>query len=128
LTSGWRFLSSNQAQILRFTGKRRNIETVIRACSTVVVRGIRPDLYFKMFYTYILKSDEGSSYYVGSCKNLKNRLDLHNGGSVKSTKRYVPWRLAYQEVYENLKSARQREKQIKSWKKRSAIERLVKTF
>jgi putative endonuclease len=79
-----------------------------------------------MFYTYILISEKNSSYYVGSCKNISNRISLHNGGCVKSTKRYIPWKVVYNEEYKTLSEARKRELQIKSWKKRSMIEKLIK--
>lgn len=81
-----------------------------------------------MFYTYILKSRLNNSYYIGSCSNLKNRIDLHNKGRVKSTKRYILWDIIYYEEFNNLKNARQRELQIKSWKKRKTIENLIKHF
>jgi len=78
-----------------------------------------------MYYVYILKSQKNNSYYIGSCKNLQGRIIKHNKGSVKSTKRYLPWQLVYYETYPTLKEARRREKQIKSWKKRAAIEKLI---
>lgn len=81
-----------------------------------------------MFYVYILKSDKNGSYYIGSCKNTERRLHQHNQGLVKSTKRYIPWNLVYNENYNNLKTTRKRELQIKSWKKRTAIENLIKHF
>ena len=81
-----------------------------------------------MFYTYILKSLINGSYYIGSCQDIDVRFNLHNKGLVKSTKRYVPWKLIYKEEYETLSEASKRERQIKSWKKRSAIERLIKDF
>lgn len=37
----------------------------------------------------------------------------------------MPWELAYREEYRNLSEAKQRELQIKSWKKRVAIDKLV---
>ena len=80
---------------------------------------------FEMFYTYILKSLLNNSYYIGSCINIEKRLKLHNDGMVKSTKRYRPWQLIYKEIYVSLKEARKRESQIKSWKKRVAIENLL---
>jgi len=81
---------------------------------------------FKMFYTYILKSEKNGSYYIGSCKNINTRLFQHNKLMVKSTKRYVPWSVIYYEEFETLKESRHRELQIKSWKKRVKIEELVK--
>lgn len=79
-----------------------------------------------MFYTYILKSEKNGSYYVGSCEDTNKRINLHNRGLVKSTKRYAPWIIIYKEEYKTLSEARKRELQIKSWKKRSAIEKLIK--
>lgn len=81
-----------------------------------------------MFYVYILKSNINSHYYIGSCKNISKRLDLHNKGLVGSTKRYLPWELIYNETYDELINAKRRELQIKSWKKRLAIENLIKHF
>lgn len=82
-----------------------------------------------MFYFYILKSIKNGRYYVGSCHNIEERLKRHNGGMVKSTKAYLPWKLMYNEEYITLSEARKRELQVKSWKKRLAIERLIdKTF
>ena len=81
-----------------------------------------------MFYIYILKSVIDGSYYVGSCKNVNDRFLSHNKGLVKSTKRSVPWQLMYREEYKTLSEARQREAKIKSWKKRGAIEKLIKKY
>ena len=80
-----------------------------------------------MFYIYILKSKQNGSYYIGSCKNLEIRLSMHNKGLVKSTKRYIPWVLIYNESFKELKGSRLRELQIKSWKNRKAIEKLYKS-
>lgn len=82
-----------------------------------------------MFYVYILKSIKNGRYYVGSCHDMKERLKRHNGGMVKSTKAYIPWGLMYNKEHNTLSEARKRELQIKNWKKRLAIERLIsKTF
>jgi putative endonuclease len=78
-----------------------------------------------MFYIYILKSILVGKYYVGCTDNLERRLTEHNSGLSKYTKLSMPWKLVYTEQFENLSKARLREKQIKSWKKRSAIERLI---
>jgi putative endonuclease len=81
-----------------------------------------------MFFVYILRLQQNNSFYVGSCKDLKARIDLHNWGLVRSTKRYLPWYIVYTEKYPTLSAARKREKQIKSWKKRSMIENLIEHF
>ena len=81
-----------------------------------------------MFYVYILHSMKNGKYYVGSSENVQERLEKHNAGLVKSTKSYLPWGLLYYEEFLSLLEAKLREKQIKGWKKRSAIERLIKHF
>ena len=64
-------------------------------------------------------------YYIGSTSDVLRRLSLHDTGRVRSTKPYKPWVLKYQESYKTLKDARRREKQIKSWHSRTAIEKLL---
>jgi len=80
---------------------------------------------FTMFYTYILQSNKNNKYYVGSCENINKRLMMHNKGLVKSTKNGIPWKVLFTEEFSDRSSAFKREKQIKSWKKRSAIEKLI---
>ncbi|MBI3576615.1 GIY-YIG nuclease family protein [Candidatus Gottesmanbacteria bacterium] len=78
-----------------------------------------------MFYTYILISEKTNRYYIGCTNNVNSRLIRHNNGYVHSTKAYRPWKLLYSEKFNLLKDARKREKQMKSWKNRSSIEKLV---
>jgi putative endonuclease len=47
-------------------------------------------------------------------EDLKERLNRHNKGYVKSTKKFVPFRLFYFENCENGQLAREREKFLKS--------------
>lgn len=77
------------------------------------------------YYQYILESETGS-YYVGSTNNLMKRLAYHNSGKVQSTKNNRTWEMIYSEKFDTLSEARKRERQIKNWKSRSAIERVVK--
>ena len=79
-----------------------------------------------MFYIYILQSLITKKYYIGSCNNLGIRLERHNKGAVKSTKAFVPWKFVYKEVFNSRKEAIARERQLKSWKSRMMIEKLIK--
>ena len=80
-----------------------------------------------MPYTvYILQSQKDRKYYIGCTKNIAQRLHKHNTGRVFSTKPYTPWRLVYEEEYNNLSDARQRETQLKRWKSRKAIVNLCR--
>ena len=78
-----------------------------------------------MFYTYILRSIDTGRYYIGSTHDIVKRLEKHNKGYVRSTKTYKPWVIVYKEEFVHLIDARKREFQIKSWKKRTAIEKLI---
>jgi putative endonuclease len=77
------------------------------------------------YFMYILKSDKKCTYYIGSTNNIEKRLVRHNLGDVKSTKRYIPWKLKYFESLETLKEARERELKVKSYKGGQAFKRLI---
>lgn len=62
---------------------------------------------------YILKSKFNGQIYVGSTRDLKNRLVEHNNARSISTKRYIPWEVIYYEAYLQEKLARIREKRLK---------------
>ena len=49
----------------------------------------------------------------------------HNNGHVISTSKATPWQLIYSEQFENRKDSIKREKEIKAWKSRDRIEKLV---
>lgn len=78
-----------------------------------------------MYWTYILQSEINGSYYVGCTHNIEERLLQHNKGFSKYTSKYKPWKVVYTEAYSTLSAATKREYQIKSWKKREQIEKLV---
>ena len=77
------------------------------------------------FYTYILYSEKLDRYYVGSTGNLEERLTYHNSGYSKYTKKGLPWRLVYQEVFDTRSKAVRRESAIKKKKSRKYIEWLI---
>ncbi|OGN40538.1 MAG: hypothetical protein A2606_03315 [Candidatus Yanofskybacteria bacterium RIFOXYD1_FULL_42_10] len=77
-----------------------------------------------MYYTYILKSKKDNQYYIGYTNDLDSRLKLHNANTVQATKGLGPWEIFHSEQFQTEKEAVNREKQIKSWKSRKAIERL----
>ena len=78
-----------------------------------------------MFHIYILQSLTSGKYYIGSCENIGNRVKQHNDGKVKSTKAFTPWKLVYEETFSRLREARIREHQLKSWKSRDALKKLI---
>ena len=79
----------------------------------------------KMATTYILKCID-NRYYIGSCVDFAKRFFDHHAGKCKFTRSRLPVELIYSEDYLTVSQARQREYQIKSYKSRMAIEKLIK--
>lgn len=73
---------------------------------------------------YVLKSQKSGAYYIGYTSDIGRRIMLHNTDRVTATKNKGPWELFYLEKFSDETSAIKREKQLKSWKSRAAIERL----
>jgi putative endonuclease len=76
-------------------------------------------------FTYILYSDKIDHYYIGSTDDLQWRLDRHNMGWGKYTKRGIPWELVYCEKFKTKTEALKREREIKRKKSRKYIEGLI---
>ena len=79
-----------------------------------------------MFYTYLLQSEKDSTYYIGYCHDLENRLIEHNRGKTKSIRHKLPMRLIYYEAYPDKRQSIKRERQLKRNKdeKQKVLERL----
>ena len=72
---------------------------------------------------YILECADGS-YYVGSTKNLEQRIMQHQSGKgSRYTSGRLPVKLVYGEEYDRIDDAYSREKQVQNWSraKREAL-------
>ena len=78
-----------------------------------------------MATTYILKCFD-NSYYIGSTTSVQRRLVEHSKGKCLYTKSRLPIQLVFTQEFQTLSKAKKREYQIKRWKSRKAIERLIK--
>jgi len=78
------------------------------------------------YYVYILYSDSLDKYYVGFSSNVLERLKKHLQNHKGFTGKAKDWELKYKEEYESKPAALRRELQIKNWKRRKMIEKLVK--
>jgi len=78
-----------------------------------------------VFFFYILQSESTGHFYIGQTHNLTERLAYHNANYSKSLKNRGPWKLVYTESYGTRAEAVRRERQVKSWKDRRMVERLV---
>ena len=79
-----------------------------------------------MFDVYILFSPSKNKYYIGHTGDtLEERLRKHNTNHKGFTGGSGDWQLKYSEPYPTKPEAYQRELQIKGWKSRVNIERLI---
>lgn len=67
-----------------------------------------------MYYVYVLRSDKINKYYVGYTEDINKRLEHHNLGLDRWSKRGTPWKLIYTERYNSKKGAITRERYLKS--------------
>ncbi|MDE2001005.1 MAG: GIY-YIG nuclease family protein [Patescibacteria group bacterium] len=66
--------------------------------------------------------------YIGCTASLKDRLEYHNNGYVRSTKSRRPLALIYSEGYENLYKAFEMERFYKSAKGKKVLKRKLGTI
>ena len=91
----------------------------------------KPDRYIGLFcfncmyFTYILYSPTRDKYYVGSCEDVNKRLIKHNTNHSGFTGKTGDWVIKWTELCTSKVEALKREKQIKSWKSRKMIEKLI---
>ena len=75
-------------------------------------------------YMYILECADGS-YYTGSTRDLRRRIEEHQSGTgANYTRHHGPVKLVYYEAYTRIDWAFYREKQVQGWsraKKRALI-------
>ena len=81
-----------------------------------------------MGYFYILYSQKIDQFYTGHTDDLDWRLERHNAGWGKYTKRGIPWILVYYETFATKQEAIRREREVKRMKSRKYIENLIKGF
>ena len=77
------------------------------------------------YYVYILYSKSLDKFYVGSSddpvKRLTKHLNEHSGFTAKAK----DWYIVYYQMFDSKTLALQREKQIKAWKSRKLILKLI---
>ena len=96
-----------------------NLETVSKRLRFQVIKELIAD-------HSIIYSEKINRYYVGVTEDIDWRLERHNLGWGRYTKRGVPWEVVYYEIFSEKSSALKREKEIKNRKSRQYIESLIK--
>ncbi len=77
------------------------------------------------YYFYILYSQKLDKYYIGSTQNLESRLRKHNSNHKGFTGKIGDWEIVYFETFDAKSLAYARERQVKNWKSRAAILKLI---
>lgn len=67
-----------------------------------------------MYYVYAIKSIARQYIYVGIASNVQKRILQHNSGRSRTTKPYTPFRTIFVEKVKDRRTAREREKYLKS--------------
>jgi putative endonuclease len=78
-----------------------------------------------MWQVYIIYSEKIDRYYIRITDNLDWRLERHNAGWGKYTKRGIPWTIVHTEKFELKSDVLKRENEIKNKKSRKYIEFLI---
>lgn len=78
---------------------------------------------YKQYYLYIITNKRDTTFYIGVTNNLKRRAYEHKGKLVPGfTKKYDLCKLVYYEVFNSIKNAIAREKQIKASSRQKKID------
>ncbi|HEX2786950.1 MAG TPA: GIY-YIG nuclease family protein [Ignavibacteria bacterium] len=82
----------------------------------------------KQYYVYIITNKLNKVLYTGVTNNLCSRVSQHKSGIIDGfSKRYKLNKLIYFENTDDIKSAIEREKQIKGWLREKKI-KLIENF
>jgi putative endonuclease len=77
------------------------------------------------FVVYILYSEFLDRYYVGFTSNIEERLKKHNSRHKGFTGKNSDWKVMYTKSFNSKFEAMKREKEIKGWKSRVKIQKLI---
>jgi putative endonuclease len=77
------------------------------------------------YYFYILYSKYLDQFYIGHTSDIDDRLKKHLTNHKGYTAKAKDWQLIYSEIYPSKSEAYHRELQVKRWKSRIKIEKLI---
>lgn len=81
----------------------------------------------KIGYIYIMTQKPRGVLYVGVTSNLENRVYQHKNNSISGfTSKYNLHIMVYYEVFNDIRDAITREKQLKNWRRQWKIELIEK--
>jgi putative endonuclease len=75
---------------------------------------------------YIIHSQLAKKFYIGHTREpIEERLRKHNSNHDGFTGKFRDWTLVYLEAYPTKELAYKREREVKSWKSKQRIEKLI---
>ena len=77
------------------------------------------------YYVYILYSSILNKYYIGSTIDVSARLEKHLQNHKGFTGKAKDWVLKYTEAHDSKSESIKRELEIKKWKSRKMIKKLI---
>ncbi|MBK6952049.1 MAG: GIY-YIG nuclease family protein [Crocinitomicaceae bacterium] len=80
-----------------------------------------------MHHLYILFSDSLNKFYVGHTSDLSERIERHNRGGDKFIQRSAPGILFTLKNFQTKEEAYKREREIKNWKNKIMIQKLIRS-
>ncbi len=79
-----------------------------------------------MYTLYILYSPILDKFYIGfTNKHVHTRLQKHLSNHKGFTAKAKDWQIVYTETYEDKSTALKREREIKNWKSKDSVKKLV---
>jgi len=78
-----------------------------------------------VYYFYIIYSPTADKFYIGHTSDLEERLIKHNAHHNGYTGKCNDWKVVYSEIYLSKVEAYARERQVKKWKNRERIKKLI---
>ena len=87
---------------------------------------MKTEPFFIMWTFYILYSSTLDKYYIGyTGDKLEERLRRHNTNHKGFTGGIGDWKIMYVERFQTKEEAYRREREVKNWKSRKLIEKLI---
>ena len=74
-----------------------------------------------MYFVYILESLKDGSFYFGQTQDLVSRLDRHNAGLEKYTRKKTPWKVLWCCTVPTRSEALKLERKLKNFKSRKRV-------
>ena len=91
--------------MVQSTPTNKSEGSAVRTRQLPRIRSPNRDLFYFMYYLYILFSDSRDKYYVGHTNDISCRLKKHNTNHDGFTGKTGHWEIAYNEIFNTKEQA-----------------------